>query len=259
MYISTEKVRNVAVSATDGLLGKVDQFFFDSGSWAIRYIVVEMGPLLSTQKKLLSPRAIQSIGPEELRVNISKDQLRRSPDVDADQPVSRQKELEIHKHFGWSFYWDNPDYATTFGTSLYPGMNIYPDAPRDTDRNDEKNRQDLARECEPEKRCLRSTKKVTGYTVVAQDQEIGSVKEFLFDDEHWVLRYIIAETGPLLASKKHILSSQWSQKIEWRTNRIYFDIDPTIIKHGPPYDTGILISRTYEKELYDYYHKPYYW
>lgn len=30
MLRSTEKVRNVSVSATDGLLGKIDHFLFDS-------------------------------------------------------------------------------------------------------------------------------------------------------------------------------------------------------------------------------------
>lgn len=56
-----------------------------------------------------------------------------------------------------------------------------------------------------------------------------------------------------------ILASQWSQKIEWRTNRIYFDINPTIIEQGPQYNSEMKISREYESRLFDYYHKPYYW
>ena len=37
-----------------------------------------------------------------------------------------------------------------------------------------------------------------GATLNASDGEIGKVQEFYFDDDQWVVRYIVVETGPWL-------------------------------------------------------------
>jgi hypothetical protein len=43
-----------AIRATDGDLGKVDEFYFDDQSWTIRYVVVETGNWLTGRKVLIS-------------------------------------------------------------------------------------------------------------------------------------------------------------------------------------------------------------
>ena len=45
---------------------------------------------------------------------------------------------------------------------------------------------------------LRSLKKLEHYTVTATDGDIGSVANFLLDDERWTVRYLVVETGGLL-------------------------------------------------------------
>ena len=34
-----------------------------------------------------------------------------------------------------------------------------------------------------------------GYTLNSLDGEIGKVKEFYFDDQHWTIRYLVADYG----------------------------------------------------------------
>ncbi len=259
MYRSTGIVRNVMVCATDGPFGKVDQFLFDSRSWAIRYIVVETGSLFTEEKKLLSPVSFHSFGPEGLRVNISVEQIRKSPGIDTEQPVSRRKELEIHRYYGWPYYWNYPLYTSTLGTPLYPGYGAYPYSPLNADRNYIQNGTPVQENKNTSEEELRSTIEVTGYIVSVRDRNIGNVIDFFFDDELWVLRYTVAETGCFFAGKRIVLASQWSRNIEWETKTVYFDIDPTIIERSPLYDTGIQITRDYETRLFDHYHKPYYW
>ena len=36
---------------------------------------------------------------------------------------------------------------------------------------------------------------LNGYKLLSLDGEIGQFKEFYFDDRHWAIRYLIAETG----------------------------------------------------------------
>ena len=47
---------------------------------------------------------------------------------------------------------------------------------------------------------LRSMKDLGGYAIHATDGTIGHVKDFYFDDDAWVVRYHIVETGSWLSS-----------------------------------------------------------
>lgn len=42
---------------------------------------------------------------------------------------------------------------------------------------------------------LRSIKQISGDKLRAYDGDIGHVKDFYFDDKHWAVRYVIADTG----------------------------------------------------------------
>ena len=49
---------------------------------------------------------------------------------------------------------------------------------------------------------LSLAKTLKGYKLHGLDGEIGSVKEFYFDDRHWTVRYLVAETGNWLVGGK---------------------------------------------------------
>jgi hypothetical protein len=53
---------------------------------------------------------------------------------------------------------------------------------------------------------LRSVGQVRGYSIRATDGEIGSVHDFLFDDEHWTVRYLVADTGDWLSGRLVLIS-----------------------------------------------------
>ena len=48
---------------------------------------------------------------------------------------------------------------------------------------------------------LRSAKDLPGLTIRATDGEIGTVKEFYFDDETWAIRYLVVDTGGWLGGR----------------------------------------------------------
>jgi hypothetical protein len=83
-----------SVRATDGDLGKVDEFYFDDATWTIRYMVAETGSWLSNRKVLVS---LVALGKPDWKsrtfsVNLTCDQIRNSPDIDTERPVYRQHE-----------------------------------------------------------------------------------------------------------------------------------------------------------------------
>jgi hypothetical protein len=82
--------------ASDGQLGTVSDFLFDDASWLIRWLVVDTGNWLSGRKVLLPPSVLGHLDESESRffVRLTKQQVRESPAIDTDQPVSRQTEIQ---------------------------------------------------------------------------------------------------------------------------------------------------------------------
>lgn len=52
-----------------------------------------------------------------LSIGLTKDQIKDSPPLDSDAPVSRQYELIFNKYHDWGNYWEGP---LTWGHQCYP-------------------------------------------------------------------------------------------------------------------------------------------
>ena len=53
---------------------------------------------------------------------------------------------------------------------------------------------------------MQSIKDLKGYVLRATDGEIGRCKDFLFDDRHWTIRYMVADTHKWLPGRKVLIS-----------------------------------------------------
>jgi len=53
MQYSVKDLKGYAIGATDGDIGKLDDFYFDDKSWTIRYLVAETGNWLLNRKVLI--------------------------------------------------------------------------------------------------------------------------------------------------------------------------------------------------------------
>jgi hypothetical protein len=53
---------------------------------------------------------------------------------------------------------------------------------------------------------LCKAKTLKGYTLDSLDGEIGKAKEFYFDDQHWTIRYLVADTGDWLTDRQVLIS-----------------------------------------------------
>jgi hypothetical protein len=96
-----------SVTATDGEIGSIRNFLFDDESWTIRYLVVDVGRWLSRRAVVLAITTVEQ--PDWVKrtfpVHVTKEQVRNSPDVDTERPVSRQQEVAMQEYFGWPIFW----------------------------------------------------------------------------------------------------------------------------------------------------------
>ena len=117
MLQSVNELKGQMIHASDGELGTVDQFLFDDESWTIRYLVVETSKLLG-RKVLISPISIvRKHKTDGLTLSLTKDQIRNSPGIDTDKPVSRQHEAQYFNYYGYPYYWGGPG---LWGGTAYP-------------------------------------------------------------------------------------------------------------------------------------------
>jgi hypothetical protein len=79
----TMDVEGFEVAATDGDIGKVDEATYDVGT---SYIVVDTGPWIFGRKVVLPAGAIERVDLDNRKVvvRLTKDQIKNSPEYDAD-------------------------------------------------------------------------------------------------------------------------------------------------------------------------------
>jgi len=62
---------------------------------------------------------------------------------------------------------------------------------------------------------LRSTQDLEHYSIGATDGDIGQVKDFYFDDDAWVVRYLVVDTGTWLTGRRVLVSPISLREPDW--------------------------------------------
>lgn len=206
MLRNVKELRGFAIHATDGMIGEVDDLYFDDEDWAIRYLVVDTGHWLSGRKVLISPLAIGHVDwmAQQLAVSLTKTQVERSPDIDTRKPVSRQHEAVYFGYYGYPNYW---------GGSGVWGMGGYPGSLTIERRFEDERKARRAAAAKAGDDChLRSGKAVTGYHVHATDGDIGHVADLLVDDHTWAIRYMIVDTSNWWGGHHVLVAPPWEER-----------------------------------------------
>ncbi len=256
MLRNTNDLKNFVVSATDGEIGKVKDFFFDDERWVVRYLVVETGDWLTSRKVLISPIAVTR--PEWTKrlmpVSITKEQVRNSPDVDTERPVSRQHEMEFTAYYGDAYYWGG---AGLWGVGLYPDMMLGyggHGTPTETQMQEAE-----AVRHERDNPHLRSCKTVVGHHIHATDGDIGHVQGFLVEDGTWAIRYLIVDTSNWWVGHQVLIAPQWIKDISWNEATVCVDLTRQAVRDAPPYDSTVLLDRKQELQIYAHHRRQSYW
>lgn len=234
--------KGFTVEATDGKIGHVSDFLFDETTWQLRWLVIDTGSWLSDRKLLLHPSAIDKADAEAhaLLVNLTREQVEKSPGIGTDEPFSRHMEYRLNSYYGI-----NPVQG-----GAYYGANGYALPLTGAQASGQ------ASDAPPADPHLRSLVEVTGYNIEASDGAIGHVKSFLIDDESWDIRYLVADTANWWFGRQVLLSPASVLAIDWGEHKLRLNLTCYKIKSSPPWDPTGLIDRAYEKLLHAYYEWP---
>jgi hypothetical protein len=106
---------------------------------------------------------------------------------------------------------------------------------------------------------LSKAKTLQGYKLNSLDGEIGKVKEFYFDDRHWTIRYLVAETGHWLTGRQVLISPYALLAVSKEKEHIGIHLTKKQIEDSPSLDSDKPVSRQFEEAYYAYYEWPMYW
>lgn len=106
MLWRASEIRGSAVEAADGSIGSVEDLLFSEDNWIIRWAVIDTGNWLPGRQVLLPPARLTLPNEKSgtLTVPLTKKAVEDAPEIDRDPPVSRQQEMRIYSHYGWSPY-----------------------------------------------------------------------------------------------------------------------------------------------------------
>jgi hypothetical protein len=213
MLLNLKKICGHKLSASDGDIGHVKDFFFDDQTWAVRYLVADTGTWLPGRQVLLSPYAFGGFDEagKKLDVNLTRKQIESSPPIDSHRPVSRQYEENYYGYYGFPVYWQG---GSTWGASDYPVATR--SVPRGSSGAYEYAGWDDIH--------LRSAKAVHGFKIHALDGEIGTVCGFLVDDKRWVIRELVVETGHWYSGKEITICASKVSRIGFEENQVFVNL-----------------------------------
>src|ERR1039458_5746393 len=80
---------------------------------------------------------------------------------------------------------------------------------------------------------LSKAKTLEGFKLDSLDGEIGKVKEFYFDDRHWTIRYLVAETGTWLVDRQVLISPYALSSVDKEAKNIPVDLTKKQIEDSP--------------------------
>lgn len=106
---------------------------------------------------------------------------------------------------------------------------------------------------------LMNSKHLNGLVVRATDGEIGTVDQFLFDDETWAVRYLTVDASGWLGGRRVLISPISIVGADWQAKRLDVSLTKKQVENSPDIDTHKPVSRQHEIAFSGYYGYPFYW
>jgi hypothetical protein len=247
-YRNVKFFEKYTILATDGDIGTIHDFLFDDITWTIRYLVVDTGKWLPGRKVLISTKAVEEAlwDRQQFQVNLTKEQIENSPDINTEAPVSLQNEIALNDYYSWSYYW-----TPTGLIPIHPMSGVAPlTTPLNIHKPDSQSAESTGPEGTPH---LRSTNEVIGYHIGAADGDIGHVEDFLANDESWELHYMVVDTKNWLPGRKVLVSPEWITEVTWNTRKVVVKMTRNAVENSPEYDPETPMTPESENDLLEHY------
>lgn len=236
MLRSLQEMAGFACDASDGSIGKVDDFYFDDRTWKLRILVVVCGAWLAGRKVLIPTSVVNGVEWSEgvLTASTTRKRVRSSPDIESMEPVSRQHEVERYGYYGYPP--EDPKEKTAFFAAQ---------AEMHRERGDDLD--------------LQNFRSVLRYHIKATDGSIGHLEGMVVQDETWTIRYLVVNTSDWGLGHSVLVATTWIEDISWLDATLTVGLTKEAVRHAPVLEGAGPLDRPYEEQLHAHYRKTGYW
>jgi hypothetical protein len=106
---------------------------------------------------------------------------------------------------------------------------------------------------------LTKAKALKGFRLSGLDDQIGSVREFYFDDQKWTIRYLVADVGNWLTGSQVLISPYAIRGVYPEVKQVAVALTRKQITNAPSVESDKPVSREFEWDYHAYYGYPAYW
>ncbi len=158
---------------------------------------------------------------QKFPINLTKEQVKSSLDIETDQPVSNQQEIDMYGHCAWL----NNACASFYAGGSTTLINL------STEVDEEIIKENAPLNCQDSyDPHLRRTEKVSGYYVQATDGDTGHIKQFVIDGDSWKITDLEIDTYNCVGGHKVLMPVQHVKEIQWENYKIMLDVSIEFIK-----------------------------
>lgn len=206
--LTVRQLRHDSLVARDGWVGRVRDVYFDDDRWTVRHVVVHIGGFggwLRGRDVLIPPEAIdlRAWNKGILRSDLTREQVRQSPDAESDWPMNRQLELAHAIRLGYPYYWSTP--------ALWGAIDRTPGEPENAARA-------LLRRSNPH---LESARALIGWRIETRDAELGELRDFVVDEHVWTIAGIMVRCRAPRRAETLRLAPALVERVDWSQHKLY--------------------------------------
>ena len=106
---------------------------------------------------------------------------------------------------------------------------------------------------------LIKAKALKGYSLKGLDGDIGSAREFFFDDRYWAVRYLVANTASWLIDREVLISPYSLDGVNTAEEKVFVLLNRKQIEDNSSISTDKPVSHQFESSYNSYYGYPEYW
>ncbi len=99
---SSNEVTGYKLETTDNSVGQIKDLIVDNHILGVRYLEIDTRILLPGRHVLISPAWIEQVDwrTQQVKVELTEKLVKEAPEYDSGQPISRDYELELYRHYG---------------------------------------------------------------------------------------------------------------------------------------------------------------
>lgn len=247
MHFNMSEFIGNKLMANDGEVGVVSDMLFDDQSWFVRYFVITCGNWLDKKEILLIPSSLNLPRDEsaQLSSDLTRDQIKKSPLIQSNLPVSRQFETELHSYYNWGPYWTYP-ISTAYGFTMY-NKDMQQ---RANESGLEKN--SVKQDFDPS---LRSLKAMEHRRLRSPDGELGRIEDMLIEASEARVSHLVVDTKNWWPSKNVLILTESITDISSMSDTVDTSVGKKKIQSAPSYESFEAGNEAYLQSLDEYYLK----